>query len=61
MPKTKDMLILSSRFRNKNSGQILKFAGHFLDFFKSLKQNSTQKLKVKIQFYVDSENFMKSY
>ena len=30
-------------------------------FFKGLTQNFTQKLKVKIQFYVDSENFRKKY
>ena len=30
-------------------------------FFKGLTQNSTQKLKVEIQLYVDSENFMKKY
>ena len=28
------------------------------NFFKGLTQNSTRKLKVEIQFYVDSENFM---
>ena len=31
------------------------------NFFKGLTQNSTLKLKVEIQFYVDSENFMKKY
>ena len=30
-------------------------------FFKGLTQNSTTKLKVEIQFYVYSENFMKKY
>ena len=29
-------------------------------FFKDLIQNSTPKLKVEIQFYVDSENFIKN-
>ena len=31
------------------------------NFFRSLTQNSVPKLKVKIRFYVDSENFMKKY
>ena len=31
------------------------------NFFKGLTQNSTRKLKVEIQFNVDSENFMKKY
>ena len=31
-----------------------------VNFFKGLTQNSTLKLKVEIQFYVDSENFMKN-
>ena len=31
------------------------------NFVKSLTKNSTPKLKVEIQFYVDSENFMKKY
>ena len=31
------------------------------NFFKGLTQNSSRKLKVEIQFYVDSENFMKKY
>ena len=31
------------------------------NFFKGLTQNSTQKLKVEIQFYVDSEKFMTRY
>ena len=31
------------------------------NFFKGLTQNSTPKLKVEIQLYVDSENFMKKY
>ena len=30
-------------------------------FFKGLDQNSTPKLKVEMQFYVDSENFTKNY
>ena len=30
-------------------------------FFKGLTQNSTQKLKVEIKYYVDSENFKKKY
>ena len=30
------------------------------NFFKGLTKNSTTKLKVEIQFYVDSENFMKN-
>ena len=29
--------------------------------FKGLTQTSTTKLKVEIQFYIDSENFMKKY
>ena len=29
--------------------------------FKGLTQNSTPKMKVEIQFYVDSENFIKKY
>ena len=50
----------------KFGGQILKFAGHFsefglLNFFKGLTQNLSIKLQVKIQFFVDSENFMKIY
>ena len=31
------------------------------NFFQGLTQNSIRKLKVDIQFYVDSENFMKKY
>ena len=38
-----------------------KFHNLAAKFFKGLTQNSTPKLKVEIQFYVDSENFMKKY
>ena len=31
----------------------------YIHFFKGLTQNYTEKLKVEIQYYVDSENFMK--
>ena len=38
-----------------------KFQNLAAKFFKGLTQNSTSKLKVEIQFYTDSENFMKKY
>ena len=42
---------------------LYEFAGHFSEFgrqffFKGLTQNYVPKLKVEMQFYVDSENFM---
>ena len=42
----------------KNARQISVFGRQI---FKGLTQNSTPKLKVEIQLYVDSENFMKKY
>ena len=44
----------------------MKFAGHFSEFgrqtfFKGLTKNSTLKLKVEIQVYVEFKNFMKKY